>query len=101
MHIAHSEIADLPDIFKLYDQAITFQKKVSDQHWLPFDPALVKREIEENRQWKIVIGGEIACIFCIAYSDPLIWGDRDKEPSIYLHRIVTNPAFRGKISLLK
>ncbi len=96
MHLVSSSLADLPAIFNLYDQAIVFQKKVSDQHWLPFDPEMVKKEIAENRQWKIIVDGEIACIFCIAYSDPLIWGERDKDPSIYFHRIVTDPKFRGK-----
>lgn len=32
----------------------------------------------------------------MAYNDQLVWGERDADPSIYLHRIVTNPAFRGK-----
>ncbi|HLC82612.1 MAG TPA: GNAT family N-acetyltransferase [Bacteroidia bacterium] len=87
---------DLDAIFNLYDIAIAYQKKISNQHWLPFDPELVKKEIAEKRQWKIIINGEVASVFCVAYSDPLIWGEKDKEPSIYLHRIVTNPKFRGK-----
>src|SRR3989344_8018683 len=87
---------DLDAIFNLYDIAIAYQKNISNQHWLPFDPELVKKEIAEKRQWKIIINGEVASVFCGAYSDPLIWGEKDKEPSIYLHRIVTNPKFRGK-----
>ncbi len=96
MLFLNSTIADLDSIFNLYDIAIAYQKKISDQHWLPFEPELIKKEILENRQWKIVVDGEIACVFCVAYSDPLIWGERDKDPSIYFHRIVTNPKFRGK-----
>ncbi|MBS1497416.1 MAG: hypothetical protein JSU03_06735 [Bacteroidetes bacterium] len=38
----------------------------------------------------------ICCIFATAYNDPIIWGQKDEAPSIYLHRIVTNPVFRGK-----
>lgn len=96
MHFLNSSLDDLDAIFELYDVAIAYQKKISDQHWLPFDPELVKKEIAEKRQWKIIIDGEVACVFCVAYSDPLIWGKKDKDPSIYLHRIVTNPKFRGK-----
>ena len=96
MHIRNSIAEDLDTIFNFYDLAIAYQKKISDQHWLPFDPELVKKEISENRQWKIMVDGEVACIFCVAYSDPLIWGEKDKDPSIYIHRIVTNPEFRGK-----
>lgn len=88
MRFLNSSLEDLDAIFNLYDIAIAYQKKISNQHWLPFDPELVKKEIAEKRQWKILVDGEIACVFCIAYSDPLIWGERDKEPSVYFHRIV-------------
>lgn len=96
MEFLNSTTDDLSTIFDLYDAAIAHQKAVSNEHWLPFDRELVAREIAEGRQWKIVIDGEIACIFLVAYSDAAIWGERDKDPSIYLHRIVTNPAFRGR-----
>ena len=96
MHIENSSIADIDEIFRFYDLAIEFQKKVSDQHWLPFERSLVEKEIAEQRQWKIIIDGRIVCVFCIAWNDPQIWGERDKEPSIYIHRIVTHPDFRGK-----
>lgn len=65
-------------------------------HWLPFDPQMVASEIAEGRQWKILIDGQIACVFATAYTDAAIWGDRDLDPSVYLHRIVTNPDFRGR-----
>src|ERR1043165_3015479 len=96
MHIENSSIADIDEIFRFYDLAIEFQKKVSDQHWLPCERSLVEKEIAEQRQWKIIIDGRIVFVFCIAWNDPQIWGERDKEPSIYIHRIVTHPDFRGK-----
>ena len=43
-----------------------------------------------------MVDGQIACIFVTTYSDPHIWGEKDADPSIYFHRIVTNPAFRGR-----
>ncbi len=96
MKITNSTIDDLQTIFALYDAAIAHQKAVSDQHWLPFDRQLVETEIAEGRQWKIVVDGQIACVFLTAYADPAIWGERDADPSVYLHRIVTNPQFRGR-----
>ena len=96
MEFVNCDISDVETIFGLYDVAIAHQKMVSDQHWLPFDRELVVQEIEEKRQWKILIDGEIACVFVTAYSDPHIWGERDSDPSVYIHRIVTNPNFRGK-----
>ena len=97
MEILNSTIDDLDTIFGLYDAAIEHQKMVSNMHWLPFDREMVTKEIEEGRQWKILAEGEIACIFLTAYSDAAIWGkEKDADPSIYLHRIVTHPAFRGR-----
>ena len=96
MEILNSTIHDLTAIFERYDDAIAHQKAVSHLHWLPFDPKMVEAEIEAGRQWKIVIDGQIACVFATAYSDPAIWGEKDADPSVYLHRIVTNPAFRGQ-----
>lgn len=95
MPILNSTLHDLNTIFKLYDEAIAFQKTVSDKQWQGFERSLVETEIREKRQWKIVVDGEIACIFAITFNDPLIWHERDSDPSIYIHRIVTNPAFRG------
>lgn len=96
MEIVRSTVDDLQTIFDLYDAAIAHQKAVSNQFWLPFDRKLVETEIAEGRQWKIVVDGETACVFVTAYSDADIWGEKDLDPSVYLHRIVTNPAFRGR-----
>jgi GNAT superfamily N-acetyltransferase len=96
MKFLKSTMADVDAILALYDTAIALQKARSHVHWLPFDARMVQTEIAEGRQWKIVLDGRIACIFLTADSDPGIWGDTDTEPSIYLHRIVTDPAFRGK-----
>ncbi len=96
MEILNSTLHDIDTIFELYDAAIAHQKAVSHLHWLPFERSLIEKEIAEGRQWKIVIDGEIACIFMSAYSDPNIWGEKDADPAIYLHRIVTNPRFRGR-----
>jgi len=96
MQFLNSETADFDDICRLYDAAIEFQKTKFDKTWLPFDRAMIEREIAEKRLWKIVIDDKIACIYSIAFEDPLIWKEKSVEPSIYIHRIVTNPEFRGQ-----
>ncbi len=45
--------------------------------------------MENNCEWQHCLH------FLIAYSDPLLWGKKDRDPSVYVHRIVTNPDFRG------
>jgi hypothetical protein len=97
MKIINSSPEDIDAIFKLYDEAIKYQKIHFTQHWQRFDRKMVEKEIAEKKQWKILDANEnICCIFATAYADPFIWEEKDKDPSIYLHRIVTNPLFRGK-----
>jgi hypothetical protein len=95
MEFLNSEITDFDEIFRLYDLAIKFQKTKFDKSWLPFDRKLIEKEIAKKRHWKISINDEIACIFSITFDDKLIWKEKSNELSIYIHRIVTNPDFRG------
>ena len=95
MTIKNSTIEDIDMIFEMYNKAIAYQKKVFNKQWLGFERDLIESEIREKRQWKIVVGGEVACIFAITFNDAVIWKEKDQQPSIYIHRIVTNPDFRG------
>lgn len=94
IEVLNSQAADIDIIFDFYDMAIAHQKKVFNKHWQGFSRELVQTEIAENRQYKILVGGEIACVFAVTFNDKLIWGDRDQD-AIYIHRIVTHPDFRG------
>ncbi|HEY0176118.1 MAG TPA: GNAT family N-acetyltransferase [Pedobacter sp.] len=100
LQFVRSTAEDIDAIFSLYDDAITFQKKVFKKHWKGFDRKLIENEVAEGRQWKIIKEGEIACIFAVEFSDPLIWKEKDKDPSIYLHRIVSHSRFRGSNFIL-
>ena len=96
MRIENAFADDIDTIFDLYDKAIEFQKTVFDKHWLGFDAGLVKTEIAEKRLWKIVVDGQTACIFSVAYADPIIWSETSGESAMYIHRIVTDHDFRGR-----
>ncbi len=96
MQIINSTEADINTIFKFYDWAIAYQKTKFNKHWQGFDLELVVKEVSENRQWKMIVDGEIVCVFAITFNDEIIWGEIDKQPSIYIHRIVTHPNYRGK-----
>lgn len=91
--IVNSVLQDVPGIFEVYEKGIQFQKTVFHRHWFGFDKDLLLREITEGRHWKIMEDGEIACVFSVLYDDPIVWGVQ--EPSLYLHRIVTHPEFKG------
>lgn len=96
MTITNTEHRDLATIQQLFDQAIQFQRSRSGNSWQGMNRPLIEREIAEALHWKGVEEGQIVCFFSVAYTDRLVWGERDAEPSIYLHRVVTNPAFRGR-----
>lgn len=95
-----STAADIDAIFGFYDDAIAFQKTVFKTHWKGFERSLIEREVAEGRQWKIIKEGKIACIFAVEFSDPLIWKEKNGDPSIYLHRIVSHSQFRGSNFML-
>jgi len=95
LQFVNSTMADIDVIFRFYDDAIAFQKTVFDKHWKGFDPAAIEKEILDGRHWKVIKDGEVACVFVVQFSDLLIWKEKDRDPSIYLHRIVSHSAFRG------
>jgi ribosomal protein S18 acetylase RimI-like enzyme len=96
MIIENSSIDDLEDIFKFYKIATEFQQTKNSTVWPTFSRELVVSEIENLCQWKIIIDNQIACVWAITFEDPLIWEEKNDDPSIYIHRIATNPAFRGQ-----
>ena len=101
MLITNSLPEDIDTIFNLYDEAVKYQRTVFNKQWQGFDRSLIETEISENRQWKIVENGQIACVFAITFNDALIWKEMDQDPAIYIHRIVTNPTFRGGLYVKK
>ncbi len=94
--VQNSNINDIDEIFRLYKIATDFQKTRFTVHWPEFDRKLIETEIAENRQWKIVADGKIACVWATTFNDPQIWEERNEDPSVYIHRIATNPDFRGQ-----
>lgn len=96
MKILNSTIEDIPEIFRLYRLATEHQKKKFPTNiWPEFDKDMVKTEVNEKRQFKLMMNDEVACVWAITFSDPQIWEEDDNNESIYIHRIATNPDFRG------
>jgi ribosomal protein S18 acetylase RimI-like enzyme len=96
MDIAPTTLDDLPVIRELFAAAISYQKVKFGKHWHGLNEDQLLSEIDNHQHWKIVEDGVIAAFFSIAFTDALIWEERDADPAIYLHRIVTNPAYRGR-----
>lgn len=96
MQIRNSDLNDIPKIFELYRIATQYMISKSQVPWPEFPKELILEEIKDQRQWKLSIEGEIACIWATTLNDELIWGDENNVPSVYIHRIATNPNFRGQ-----
>lgn len=94
--IQNSNSNDTDEIFRLYKIATDFQKTRFTHHQPEFDRQLIETKISENRQWKIVAEGKIACVWATTFNDPQIWEERNEDPAVYIHRIATNPDFRGQ-----
>lgn len=95
MDILSCQVTDINEILSLYAHARDLQTKRGMVVWPIFDRSLVEIEILENRQFKIEIHHVIACNWAITFKDKEIWGERDKEDAVYIHRICTHPDFRG------
>jgi len=95
MEIKNCSSADTAEILKLYEAARNLQTQRKMVVWPSFKKSFIENEINEKRQWKIIINDTIACNWTITFEDKEIWGDKDQDNSIYIHRICNNPNFRG------
>ena len=86
---------DADNILSLYQSARDLQTSKGVVVWPVFEKSSIENEIKELRQWKLVIEYDTVCNWTITFSDKEIWEEKDKNDSIYIHRIATNPAFRG------
>lgn len=95
MKIENCTADDLDMILELYQNARDLQTERKMVVWPSFEKDFLLKEIEEKRQWKLIIDNNIACNWAITFEDKEIWEEKDKDDSIYIHRITTKPEFRG------
>ena len=93
--IDNCTLKDSDTILWLYKSARDLQTQRGMVVWPIFEKDFIENEINEQRQWKLLIEDDIACNWAITFSDKEIWGEKDKDDAIYIHRIATNPLFRG------
>ena len=93
--IISTQPEDLNEIISYFYAAIEYQKKNNFPVWPDFDKGLLKQDILDRVQYKIMIHNEIGCVFTICDSDPIIWREKNDDNAIYLHRIVVNPKHKG------
>ncbi len=96
VNIENSIPDDIPAILALYDHAIAYQERMGAAQWPKLTTTDIQKEVNASQQWKISINNQIACIWMTTFDDPYIWEDKNKDPAVYIHRIATNPNFRGQ-----
>jgi GNAT superfamily N-acetyltransferase len=96
VEIQNTSPGDIETIFKLFDLSADYQEQRGYPSWRNYDRSAIIRDIETKQQYKVSIDTEIAIVFSVAYSDPIIWRELDDGKSVYLHRIVVNPVFKGQ-----
>jgi len=88
-------IDDADEILSLYEAARNLQTEKKMVVWPFFEKSFIEKEIGEQRQWKIEIDNCIACNWAISFNDKDIWEEKENDDAIYIHRIVTHPAYCG------
>jgi len=101
MEIRNSTVNDIEAIFSVYEQASAYKLQVGNKGWKGFKLSQVQKEINENRHFVILEGKEIACTFLLTFNDDIIWKESKNDSSIYIHRIATNPLYRGNSYVTK
>ncbi|MBT4413557.1 MAG: GNAT family N-acetyltransferase [Polaribacter sp.] len=97
MQINNVTIKDIDQIYSFYRIASDYQKaKEKVIVWPDFNRNMVETEIAEHRQFKMLMNNEVVCIWAITFNDEQIWEERNRDSAIYIHRIATNPDFRGR-----
>lgn len=95
MHITQCTLDDVDAILELYAAASALQTSKNVVAWPVFTRTFIENEIRQGKQYKLVVNNEIASNWSVFHADKEIWGDRNENDSIYIHRICTNPRHRG------
>lgn len=96
LKIINTTMNDIPTVVQLFEDSIVYQEKHGYPTWRNYDKGAIIKDIENKNQYKAINDNGIGIVFSVNYRDPVIWRDMDKGQSIYLHRIVVNPAFKGQ-----
>ena len=94
--VRNTQVSDLPKIIELFEASILYQESKGYPVWKNYDKNAIERDILQKNHYGVFIDSEIAIVFSVCYSDKIIWRSYDKGDSVYLHRIVVNPDFKGQ-----
>lgn len=96
LEIQNTQLADLQQILELFDHSIAYQESKGYPTWRNYDKDAIRKDIADKNQYKGIIESKVAIVFSVRYADKIIWRELDDGKSVYLHRIVVNPEFKGR-----
>jgi len=94
--IIHTGMNDLEQVFQFFEHSISYQEKKGYPVWRNYDRNTVIKDVQDKNHYKVIVDAKTAIVFSVRYTDKVIWRDLDRGNSIYLHRIVVNPEFKGQ-----
>lgn len=94
--IVNTEIKDLPLIIQLFEDSIVYQERHGYPTWKNYDTRAIARDIDSKNHYKAINDKGVGIVFSVTYNDKVIWREMDDGKSVYIHRVVVNPAFKGQ-----
>jgi len=95
IRILPADQSDLEPVRSLFQKVMALQGQDGYRVWNTIDLDGLELQIARCLQYKLLLNGGLAGCFSIQLQDPFIWPDGDRADALYLHRIATDPAFRG------
>lgn len=90
-------LQDTQDILQLYATAHKDNNVDLGIDWGSYNIEWIENEIIEKKLWKIIIRGELACIWAISFEHTPVWEENKEALCMYIDRMITISAFKGQM----
>ena len=96
MQVRPSTKKDIRVFKDFWDCAVDYQKARNLPLWPCFPQQMIEDEIEHAMHFSVRLSdGCLAGYFSAALRDRLIWGEKDRDNAVYIHRMCVNPERKG------
>jgi GNAT superfamily N-acetyltransferase len=96
MRVEAAAPTDLPAVRAAYAHGRRMQREQGSTVWPEFDDASILEEIRAGLLLRVLDGDAVAGVFSVAYADPGIWAEQERDAHIYLHRIARAAEYQGR-----
>ncbi len=96
IRIVPSRPSRLAEFREYWDAAVAYQTRYGVARSPVFPDSIIAGEIGVERHFMALRDDEVcAGFFSVTASDRGIWGERDRDDAIYIHRMCVNPLAKG------